>query len=524
MKAPPQYQPLDKDTPIESYQSLFDLMPCIVSVQDRDFRLIKVNKRFEAEFGNRIGELCYKAYKGLDEVCPNCSVEKTFMDGKVHHSEETVIKQSGQEATILVTASPIFDAENRVIAAIEMSLDITELRMLQVQLMTSEEKYCVLFNHQPNPIFVVSLDELFVLDANDTALNDYGYSQEELLEIGFLGLASENEKQKIQKAIRERKRQILNCRQQKKDGSSMTVNILISYWHYAAQNLAIVTVIDITDQLKAQKQLAQASKLATLGQISAGVAHELNQPLSVIKSASTFLSFLAKKVIEKTTPSGDDSTPTVSIEADLLKSLTDEIDSHVNRASRIIQHLREFGRKSDFVREEINLNTCIEGALMILGRQLEVRGITTHLYLDQDLPPVIADKNRIEQVFINLIINARDAIEERQEKGQDSQEEMALNVRSFLDGKRVVVTFQDTGSGMPEEIKAKIFDPFFTTKEVGRGMGLGLSISYGIIRDYGGAIDVESETGKGTTLTVSFPRADRAPAKPSSLGNEKTED
>lgn len=500
-----QHQPFDNDAPIESDQSLFDLMPCIVSVQDRDFRLIKVNKSFESEFGNRIGERCYEVYKGLDQVCPNCSVEKTFRDGKAHHSEETVIKQSGEEATILVTTSPIFDTENRVIAAIEMSLDITELRGLQAQLKTSEEKYYILFNHQPNPIFVVGLGGLLLMDANDTALNEYGYSLEELLDIGFLGLAPEGERQRIQKAIEQKETLILKCQQQKKDGSSITANFLISYWHYATQNLAIVTIVDLTEQLKAEQQLAQASKLATLGQVSAGVAHELNQPLSVIKSASTFLSFLTKKVIEKTEPADTDAPPMISIQADLLKSLADEIDCHVDRATRIIQHLREFGRKSDLSREEVDLNICIEGAFMIMGRQLEARGITTHLDLEQPLPPIIADKNRIEQVFINLVLNARDAIEQSQDKGQNPPDEMALYVRSFLDEERVVVTFRDTGSGIPEEIKDKIFDPFFSTKEVGSGMGLGLSISYGIIRDYGGTIEVESETGKGATFTVSFP-------------------
>ena len=479
---------------------MFDSMPCIVSVQDRDFRLIKVNRKFAAEFGRRIGEQCYRAYKGRDEICPDCSVAKTFEDGQVHHSEETVIKPSGEEATIVVTSAPVFDAGQRVVAAMEMSLDITGLRTLQAQLRTSEERYRRLFNNQPNPIFVLGPDGLGIVDANDTALIAYGYTREELREVGFLGLAPEGERQRVEQAIRQQGQEILKVRQQRKDGSLRIANIRISYPQNAMQHRAIVTVNDVTDRIKTEEQLAQASKLATLGQMSAGVAHELNQPLSVIKSASTFLSFLSKKVIEQSAAQSQAVPSTVSIQADVLQSLADEIDSHVDRATRIIQHLREFGRKSDLTRTEVDLNECVREVFMMLGRQLEGRGITVHLELSESLPPVMADKNRIEQVFINMVLNARDAIEE---KGID--EEMGLFVRSFLQGNRVVVTFRDTGCGIAEQIREKIFDPFFTTKEVGKGTGLGLSISYSIVQDYEGEIRVESVPGKGSTFTVSFP-------------------
>jgi histidine kinase len=239
--------------------------------------------------------------------------------------------------------------------------------------------------------------------------------------------------------------------------------------------------------------------------MSAGVAHELNQPLSVIKSASSFLSFLAKKVIEKHPTEASLGPSTVAVPADVLKSLADEIDRHVDRASCIIQHLREFGRRSDLTRTEVDVNLCIREVFMMVGRQLEGRGIKAHLHLDEPLPPIMADKNRIEQVFINLVLNARDAIEARQAAADGQLGEMGLHVRSRLEGGHVTVAFGDTGCGIPEAILPRIFDPFFTTKEVGKGTGLGLSISYGIVRDYGGRIQVESVVGQGTTFTLSFP-------------------
>jgi histidine kinase len=253
--------------------------------------------------------------------------------------------------------------------------------------------------------------------------------------------------------------------------------------------------------------LAQASKLATIGEMSTGIAHELNQPLSVIKSASTFLRFLAKKVIEKETPQPGESNAVVTIQADALKSLTDEIDSHVDRASRIIRHLRDFGRQSDLSRERVDLNEAIRRAFMLMGTQLQTRGISYHLQLEETLPLIMADMSRLEQVFINLILNARDAIQEMDRDRKGIREEGGISVRTFLDGDRVAVAFRDTGCGIPREILGKIFDPFFTTKKAGEGTGLGLSISYGIVQDYGGKIQVWSVVGTGTIFTLWFPAA-----------------
>jgi histidine kinase len=499
--------PWDTDLPLD--QTVFDAMPCIVSVQDREFRVIRGNRKFEGEFGKRIGERCYRVYKGLDGICPDCSVAKTFEDGQVHHSEETVIKRSGEEATILVTTAPIFDPEQRVNAAIEMSLDITGLRTLQAQLKRSEERYRILFNNQPNPILVLSLDGFRVVDVNDTALTAYGYTREEFKQGGFLGLAPKDVRKRMEQVLRQQGKEILRVPHHRKDGAQMIGNIRVSYPQEAMKGLAIVTVSDVTDRVRTEEQLAQASKLATLGQMSAGVAHELNQPLSVIKSAATFLSFLSKKVIEKGAGESQNAPPVVTIQTDVLRSLADEIDSHVDRATRIIQHLRDFGRKSEFSRTEVDVNDCIRSVFTMLGTQLYNRGIRHHLNLEESVPPVMADKNRLQQVFLNLVINARDAIEERLQKDRELQEEMGLFVTTFTKGGRVVAAFRDTGCGMPESIRGKIFDPFFTTKEVGKGTGLGLSISYGIVKDYDGEIVVESTPGEGTTFVISFPAVGR---------------
>ncbi|UCG19818.1 MAG: hypothetical protein JSU80_08680 [Deltaproteobacteria bacterium] len=230
--------------------------------------------------------------------------------------------------------------------------------------------------------------------------------------------------------------------------------------------------------------------MATLGELSAGVAHELNQPLSVIKTSASFL----KKKIDRQE----------AVNAEILQALSEEMDEQVDRASLIINHLRQFGRKTDIRKVNVQLNDCIRGTFTVLGRQLEVHGILVELELDETLPPIRGDRNRLEQVFLNLIMNARDALDDKEElEGQEFNK--SLKISSKRKGDEVVVEISDNGLGMSEVVKEKIFEPFFTTKPVGKGTGLGLSISFGIVRDYDGTIEVESEEGRGTTFTVRFP-------------------
>ena len=188
-----------------------------------------------------------------------------------------------------------------------------------------------------------------------------------------------------------------------------------------------------------------------------------------------------------------------------LDELAEDISREVDRAAGIINHLRQFGRKSGVVAHRVDINGSIRGVFTILGQQLKVYGIEVKLDLDENLPPIMADENRVEQVFVNLVNNARDAMLGRKAGGHDGSN--VLTVRSFSQQGRVTATVSDTGPGIPESIRGRLFEPFFTTKETGKGTGLGLSISYGIVRDYKGTIDLTTDEGMGATFIVSFPEA-----------------
>ena len=483
----------------KEYQTLFEEVPCQISVQDRDFRITQVNRVFEERFGDCQGEYCYRAYKGREEKCPVCPVERTFQDGQPHYSEEVVVRKDGTLAYVLAFTSPIFDEEGEVVAAMEMATDITQVRLLEQELKRSEEKYRTLFNSDPNPIFVLNLETLEIKDANERALKFYGFERDEILGKSFLELAEPQEWDRLRKVPWEREGAVYKVRQHSREAESIMVNMRYSSLKDIGQDTVIVTTSDVTERVKSEEQLIQASKMATLGEMSAGVAHELNQPLSVIKTSASFLT----KKIDRKEP----------VSPDILRELADEMDSQVDRASLIINHLRQFGRKTDIRKANVQLNDCISGTFTVLGRQLELHGIRVELDLDKELPAIKGDRNRLEQVFLNLIMNARDAMDEKEElAGKDV--EKVLSISSKTAGDQVVVKVSDSGLGMSEGVKEKIFEPFFTTKPVGKGTGLGLSISFGIVRDYDGIIEVQSVDGQGTTFTISFPAAAKETQEP----------
>jgi histidine kinase len=475
------------------YQNLFERVPCIITVQDRNYKLIRYNKEFYEKFKPQAGATCYAAYKGRKEKCVICPVERTFEDGLSHFSEERGVNKDGTPTHWIVNTSPIKDENGEIVAAMEMSLDVTQTKILEEELEKTEKKYYAIFDNIPNPVFVLDMDTLEILDCNTSVEGIYGYTKEEMIEKSFLELFGKEEQDHYRELIKTTS--VINqVRHLNKNGDSLFVNIRISPSEYPGEKVYLVTTSDITQRLQTEQQLIQASKMATLGEMATGVAHELNQPLSVIKTASQFF---MKKIRKKE-----------KIEDDILFEMTEEIDAYVDRATKIINHMRQFGRKSDITLEKVQVNTMLKKAFEILGQQLKVRGIEVVWNLEENLPPVMGDSDRLEQVFINLLINARDAIDDRwqSQPSQKGKKKITLKTRSAV--RDITVEISDTGGGIPRPILERIFEPFYTTKKVGQGTGLGLSISYGIIKDCKGSIRAVSHKNEGASFIIKFPIAE----------------
>lgn len=482
----------------DEYQTLFSLVPCIITVQDRNFRLLRYNQEFREKFRPKPGDTCFHAYKGRSEKCPVCPVEKSFETGRSYTSEESGVDADGALRHWLVTSSPIKNAEGEVVAAMEMCLDITGRKLLEEKLEKSERKYLAIFKNIPNPVFVLDEANLAILDCNESVKPVYGFDRSELLGKSFLSLFSEDERESYRLKLRQKSLhdRVINVA---KDGRRLFVTVRLSPSEFSGQKVLLVTTSDMTKRLETEQQLIQASKMATLGEMATGMAHELNQPLSVIKTAASFI----RRKIER----GED------LAKDILGTLTLEIDGHVDRASKIINHLREFGRKPEMKLEPVEVGGILRRALDIFSQQLKLREIEVVEDISPDLPPVTADAGRLEQVFINMLINARDAIEEKWsekptaagEGGPGQRDAKRITLKAALAGGKVRLEIADTGCGIPTGVREKIFEPFFTTKRVGKGTGLGLSISYGIIQDCGGAIHAESVPGEGTRFIIELP-------------------
>jgi histidine kinase len=191
------------------------------------------------------------------------------------------------------------------------------------------------------------------------------------------------------------------------------------------------------------------------------------------------------------------------IEDEHLQIMAEKITTNVDRATKIINHLREFGRKTDVTLEKVQVNHLLIKAHELLSQQLKVRGIEVVWQLAEELPVIKADPARLEQVFINLLLNARDAIEEKLSTTLIKRAVEKITLRTSSDADKVTVEVADTGGGIPKDKLDKIFEPFFTTKSIGKGTGLGLSISYGIVKDCGGNIQVKSDNG--AQFVIEFP-------------------
>jgi PAS domain S-box-containing protein len=261
-------------------------------------------------------------------------------------------------------------------------------------------------------------------------------------------------------------------------GKSVVINVSITpLVGKSAERIGRLLLFDdVTQRDRMEEQLTQTEKLTSLGLLAAGVAHEVNTPLAVI---SNYIQMLAKQM-----PEGDHR-----------HTIIDKIVKQTFRASEIVNNLLNFSRTGPGELADVDLNRVVEETLSLVAHPLKASQIQVVKQLTEGIPAVRGSANKLQQVFLNLFLNARDAMPSGG----------MLEVRSAAHNGSVEVEVVDTGNGITREHIHKIFDPFFTTKTSGRGTGLGLSVSYGIIKEHAGKIDVRSTPGRGTSFHVEFP-------------------
>ena len=244
----------------------------------------------------------------------------------------------------------------------------------------------------------------------------------------------------------------------------------------------LLLIIDISEQLELQRNLQQSEKLYTLGELVAGVAHELNNPLTSIIGRTELLM-------------------RDNLETKVRDGLA-QISEGAERCRRIVENLLSFGSHHEARKGLHRINQVIADTLQLREYQMRVSGITIETEFDDAIPPLLMNPNEMRRVFFYLITNAHQALEPI--RGRPRK----LRISTALVGDTAQIRFEDNGHGIPAEIQSRIFDPFFTTREIGEATGLGLSVSYGIVNEHGGTIQMESEEGEGATFTVALPLPD----------------
>jgi two-component system cell cycle sensor histidine kinase/response regulator CckA len=410
--------------------------------------------------------------------------------------EQRFRKPDGAVGVLWIEASPMHDAQGRYEGVLGIVTDITERRRIEEALRASETRYRLMFDNSPLPKWMYDAETLRFLDVNATAVRDYGYAREEFLAMTIKDIRPPEGVPTLLAAVREPAPAEFGVwRHKKKSGEIITVEITTHTFMLDGRACRLAVGRDLTERLRLEEQLRQSQKMEAVGRLAGGVAHDFNNVLSVVLGYSEMLL--------------GDMKP-----GEPLRDDVEEIRKAGKRAADLTRQLLMFSRQQVLEPRVLDLNDVLASMdkmlQRILGADLDLVSLPS-----KPLGRVRADPGSVEQVIMNLVVNARDAMPTggqltMETANVDLDEAYAHDHLGVTPGPHVMLAVTDTGSGMDKPTLARIFEPFFTTKGSGKGTGLGLSTVFGILQQSGGSVWVYSEPGKGTTFKVYFPRVDAA--------------
>ncbi|HET7151182.1 MAG TPA: PAS domain S-box protein [Candidatus Acidoferrum sp.] len=384
-----------------------------------------------------------------------------------------------------------------------------ERRRSEEALRKKEEMFRLLFSHNPLPTWVIDRETLRFLEVNEAAVRVYGYSQEEFKKMTILDVRPEEEKARMLQYLKENSGDGLyhgHWKHRKKDGKVIEVETTVHELEYSGKRVRLIVAQDVSERHILEQQLRQSQKMEAVGRLAGGVAHDFNNLLMVIKGHTELL----RSVLPP---------------AEEYRRKIEQIDRAADRASGLTRQLLAFSRLQVLQPHVMNLNEVVNDMGRLLPRLIG-EDIDLIIRTADDLGAIRADASQMEQVIMNLVVNARDAMPEG---GKLIIETSNVELDSLYSdrhpivrqGRYVLLSVSDTGTGMNAETQAHIFEPFFTTKAQGKGTGLGLATVYGVVKQSGGFIWVYSELGQGTTFKIYIPRVDQpvdrlSPVAPSS--------
>jgi PAS domain S-box-containing protein len=380
-----------------------------------------------------------------------------------------------------------------------------ERRRSEEALRKKEEMFRLLFSHNPLPTWVLDRDTLRFLEVNEAAVRVYGYSEEEFKKMTALDLRPPEEKDKFLEYLHDHKGDGLyhgRWKHRKKDGKGIEVETTVHELEYSGKRVRLVVAQDVSERHILEQQLRQSQKMEAVGRLAGGVAHDFNNLLMVIKGHTELLLNALPR-------------------SEHYSRKIEQIDRAADRASALTRQLLAFSRLQVLQPHVMNLNDVVQDMGRLLPRLIG-EDIELVIRTAEDLGAVRADASQMEQIIMNLVVNARDAMPEGgrliiETSNIDLEGTYKARHPIVREGPYVLLAVSDTGVGMDAETQAHIFEPFFTTKPQGKGTGLGLATVYGVVKQSGGFIWVYSELGRGTTFKIYLPRVDQPVDAPGSV-------
>ena len=436
------------------------------------------------------------------EPAPDLAVRVLRDAALVELTNHTIlIAKDGSRIPIDDSAAPIRDEQGKITGVVLVFRDVTLRRRAQRQLEESESRYRLLFESNPQPMWVFDSVTLAFLAVNQAAIACYGYTREEFLGMTLRDIRPPEDVPALLEHTRTSTGTLHTdgpWQHRKKDGTTLFAEVAAHPIRFGDADARLVMVFDITERKRLEEELRQSQKLEAVGLLAGGIAHDFNNLLTVIEGYAEMIR--ADQAQE-----------------DAHRDSVEEILVAAGRAASLTRQLLAFSRRQILQPIRLNLNANVTSTQRLLSRLLG-ENIQIRTVLASGLWDVFADPGQMDQIVLNLSVNARDAMERGGTLSIETSNIAAGACDAFLTpeltgGEYVRLSVIDTGHGMDQETQRHIFEPFFTTKEVGRGTGLGLSTVYGIVTQSGGHIRVSSEPEKGSSFSIYLPRA-RGAASP----------
>jgi len=466
---------------------IFQTASSAMRMIDREFRVIKVNETFAELAGvsaeDAIGRKCFAVFAGDRCDTPDCPLAQILAGKKKIEYRIKKKTLDGTELTCLLTARPFFNSKGDPIGIVESFNDVTELTHTQDALRTERDKLRNILFQQYEGVGILRSDHT-VEYQNEALVREFGDCIDRRCHEAFVGGDRPCPDCRMREAMETgtRHRYEFNS----SDGRVFE-HTYTPFRDTDGEQKVLIYLRDITEARASHAAAVQSEQLAAIGALAAGVAHEINNPINGIINYAQMLIDRERGVPQ-------------------IQDISGRIVKEGDRIARIVASLLSYARRGTQEETASSVKELVDEALTLIGAQMRREAITLDVRLAEDLPRVFCVPQEIQQVFLNIISNARDALNRKHpEIGAEKRLEILADIDESDGDRWVRVTFRDNGTGIPDGIRDKIMKPFFSTKPKGKGTGLGLSISHDIVRENGGELTIESEFGQSTTVNIRLP-------------------